>query len=222
MNQELNNKIRQVFGTQTIYKDKAISDSLFDGRILPSFVKDYLLKKYINAEGEIDKGGLASFLDKVIPRHTYEVKDRLGRGEELTLLTRFEIYIDLANGVRRFAIPDMGIKLNEGIIPDYVYNRHQGELVDGEKWGVIKMCVMPDDNGRRNHVEMLDFKPFKPYKSIDMGYYRDARKQFTTDEWIDVLLSAMEYDAEGFSTVKEKMEFLTRLLIFVEPRLNVI
>ena len=81
---------------------------------------------------------------------------------------------------------------------------------------------MPDDDGKKNHVEMLDFKPFKPYKSIDMSYYRDARKQFTTIEWIDVLLSAMEYNADGFSTMKEKVEFLTRLLIFVEPRLNVI
>lgn len=90
------------------------------------------IEKYINSDGVVDKGGLTNFLDKVIPRHTSEVKDRLGCGEELTLLTRFEIYIDLVKGVRRFAIPDMGIKLKEGIIPDYVYNKHQGELVDGE------------------------------------------------------------------------------------------
>lgn len=67
---------------------------------------------------------------------------------------------------------------------------------------------MPDDDGKRNHVEMLDFKPFKPYKSIDMSYYRDARKQFTTIEWIDVLLSAMEYNADGFSIMKEKVDSL--------------
>lgn len=222
MNEELSNKIRTAFGTQTIYKDSATSGSLFDGRTLPSFVKDFLLKKYINSEGIVDKGGLTSFLDKIIPVNTSDVKDRLGQGEELMLLARFAIYIDLVKGVRRFAIPDMGIKLNEGIIPDYVYSKHQGELVDGEKWGIIKMCVMPDNDGKKNHVEMTDFKPFKPYKSIDMGYYREARKQFTISEWIDVLLSAMEYNADGFSTTKEKVEFLTRLLIFVEPRLNVI
>lgn len=48
MTEELSNKIRQAFGTQTIYKDSATSGSLFDGRTLPSFVKDFLLKKYIN------------------------------------------------------------------------------------------------------------------------------------------------------------------------------
>lgn len=220
--ENLTKKIRQAFGSQTIYKDATETSSLFAGRNLPSFVKDFLVKKYINDEGVIDKRGLTAFLEKVIPIKTSEVKDRLGSGEELVLLTRFEVYIDLVKGVRRFGIPDMGIKLREGIIPDYVYNKHNGELVDGEKWGIIKICVMPDDDGKKNHVEMLDFKPFKPYKSIDMTFYRDARKQFTTEEWIDFLLSAMEYNAEGFSNMKEKTEFLTRLLIFVEPRLNVI
>ena len=45
---------------------------------------------------------------------------------------------------------------------------------------------------------------------------------FTTEEWIDVLLSAMEYDPDGFTSMTQKLEFLTRLLIFIEPRLNVI
>ena len=63
MTEELSNKIRQAFGTQTIYKDSATSGSLFDGRTLPSFVKDFLLKKYINSNGEVDKGGLTNFLD---------------------------------------------------------------------------------------------------------------------------------------------------------------
>lgn len=222
MTDQLTNKIRQAFGTQAIYKDATEAASLFAGRNLPSFVKDFLIRKYINNDGTIDKQGLTAFLEKVIPLKTSEVKDRLGSGEELTLLTRFEVYIDLVKGVRRFGIPDMGIKLREGIIPDYVYNKYNGELVDGEKWGVIKICVMPDDDGKKNHVEMLDFKPFKPYISIDMAFYRDARKQFTTSEWIDFLLSAMEYNPEGFSNLKEKTEFLARLLIFVEPRLNVI
>ena len=32
----------------------------------------------------------------------------------------------------------------------------------------------------------------------------------------------MEYDPDGFENMTQKMEFLTRLLIFIEPRLNVI
>ena len=205
-----------------IYKDSASTNSLFAGRNLPSFVKDFVLKKYINEIGQVNSQDLTLFLNTVIPQKAEDVKDRLGNNEEVTLLTRFIIYIDLVNGVRRFGIPDLGIKTNEGQIPEYVYNKHKGTLVDGEKWGIVKLCVLPDSDGKKNHVEMVDYKPFKPYKSVDIDFYREARKHFSTEEWIDFLLSAMEYDPNGFESIACKLEFLTRLLIFVEPRLNVI
>lgn len=221
MKQEITDKIQQHFQGIAIYKDPNSTDSLFAGRNLPSFVKDFLLRKYLRGT-EVDRGGLTSFLDKVIPTQASSVKDRLSAGEELTLLTRFIIYIDLVKGVRRFAIPDMGIKLNDGQIPEHVFRQHQGELVDGEKWGIIKLCVMMDDDGKKYHVEMVDFKPFKPFKSVDLGAVREARHAFTTEEWIDTILSAMEYEPDSFVNMHQKIEFLTRLFIFVEPRLNVI
>lgn len=222
MNETISNKIREQFAAMAIYKDPTSTSSLFAGRNLPSFVKDFLLKRYINADGTIDVNKLTSFLDMVIPTDQSDVKDRLECGEELTLLCRFIVFIDLVKGVRRFAIPDMGIKLNEGQIPEYVYKAHTGELVEGEKWGIIKLAHLPDEDGKKHHVEMVDYKPFKPYKSVDIEYLKNAREAFTTKEWIDLLLSAMEYDCDGFSSQTEKLEFLTRLLIFVEPRLNVI
>lgn len=222
MKEELSNKVRQHFLQMAIYKDPASTNSLFVGRNLPSFVKDFILKRYINESGNVDRGALTSFLNMVIPQEASSVKDTLGSGSELTLLTRFIIYIDLVKGIRRFAIPDLGIKLNEGQIPEYVYSKYQGDLVDGEKWGIIKLCLMPDDDGKKNHVEMVDFKPFKPYRSVDVSYFREARKSFDVNEWLDVLLSAMEYNSDGFESIHQKLEFLSRLLIFVEPRLNVI
>ena len=205
-----------------IFKDPDSTNSLFTGRNLPSFVKDFLLKRYIDLDGNLNRSGLTNFLDIVIPMNPSEVKEKLYAGQDLTLLCRFIIYIDLVKNIKRFSIPDMGIKLNEGQIPDYVCDKHKGELVDGETWGIIKICLMPDPDGKKNHVEMIDYKPFKPYSSVDVNYLADARKNFTTLEWIDLLLSAMEYDPDGFESLTQKVEFLTRLLIFVEPRLNVI
>lgn len=222
MKKELSDKIRQNFTAMAIYKDPDSTNSLFSGRNLPSFVKDFLLKRFIDLDGNLNRSGLTSFLDLVIPQKSSEVKERLYAGQDLTLLCRFIIYIDLVKNVKRFSIPDMGIKLNEGQIPDYVCDKHKGELVDGETWGIIKICLMPDPDGKKNHVEMIDYKPFRPYSSVDVNYLADARKNFTTQEWIDVMLSAMEYDPDGFESLTQKVEFLTRLLIFVEPRLNVI
>lgn len=223
MRQELQQKIREHFSAMSIYKDPRATNSLFSGRNLPSFVKDYLIKRYLNTQtGEIDTRGLSSFLDQVIPTNGAQVKDDIISGKEVVLLTRFIIYIDLVKGEKQFAIPDYGIKLKEGIIPEYVYTKHVGEFVDGEKWGIVKLCHLPDDSGKKYHVQMVDFKPFKPYSTVDVEYLREARKHFTTEEWIDVLISAMEYDPDGFASMTQKLEFLTRLLIFIEPRLNVI
>lgn len=224
MKEELQQKVRRYFSAMSIYKDPKATNSIFAGRNLPSFVKDYLLKRYLNVStGEIDTLGLNTFLEKVIPANGGTVKDDILAGKEVTLLARFSIYIDLVKGEKQFAIPDYGIKQREGIIPDYVYAKHPGELVDGEKWGIVKLCLLPDDdNDKKNHVRMVDFKPFKPYSSVDIEYLREARQHFTNEEWFDVLLSAMEYDSDGFTSMTQKMEFLTRLLIFIEPRLNVI
>ena len=46
-------------------------------------------------------------------------------------------------------------------------------------------------------------------------------------EWVERIelygsTTALEIWGDGFETMTQKMEFLTRLLIFVEPRLNVI
>ena len=217
----IQDKAKLHFANMAIFKDDK-TNSFFVGRNLPSFVKDFILKRYTNESGQVDGNALSTFLKNVIPSKAENVKDRLGNGEEVILLTRFVVYIDLVKGIRRFGIPDLGIKLNEGQIPEYVYSNHRGDLVDGEKWGIVKLCVLPDADGKKCHVEMVDYKPFKPYKSVDEIFFRDARKHFTTEEWINFLLSAMEYDSQGFVSMANKLEFLTRLLIFVEPRLNVI
>jgi ATP-dependent Lon protease len=223
MKEEISNKVREYFSQMSIYKDPAKANSIFAGRNLPSFVKDYLIKRYLDVKtGNVDTQGLTSFLDKVIPAKTTSVKDRILSGDEVVLLCRFNIYIDLVKGQKQFSIPDYGIKLREGIIPEFTYKKHQGELVDGEKWGIVKLCLLPDDQGSKNHVQMVDFKPFKPYSSVDVDYLAEARKHFTTTEWIDLLISSMEYDPDGFANLTQKMEFITRLLIFIEPRLNVI
>lgn len=223
MKAEISEKIRQYFSAMSIFKDPERTNSVFAGRNLPAFVKDFLLKRYLNIQtGEIDTLALTQFLDQVVPSKSGTVKDRIVSGEEVVLLARFIINIDLNKGIKQFSIPDYGIKLKEGIIPEYTYNKHKGELVDGEKWGIIKLCLLLDNDGKKYHVQMVDYKPFKPYSSVDVNYLAEARQHFSTQEWMDVLLSAMEYDPDGFANMTQKIEFLTRLLIFAEPRLNVI
>ena len=218
MKQEIVEKVQAYLKDVAIYKDSATTNSLFSGRNLPSFVKDFLLRRFSRGE-EVDAGGLSRFLSEMMPKGN--IKRMLHEGQEVKLLTRFTVNIDLRNNICRFGIPEQGIGENEGLIPMRLTTQHP-ELVDGELWGIIKICLMPNDNGKTNHVEMVDFRPFKPFTDINIDFFQEARRHFTLEEWIDLMLSSMEYEPDAFQGMRQKLEFLTRLLIFVEPRLNVI
>lgn len=214
-------KIKQVFGSVAVYKNPA-NYEIFNGRNLPSFVKDYLISTHIAEDGSFKREALSRFLDAHIPRDNSAILARLRRGETLTLLTRFVITTSLAQNKTSFQIPDMGIKASDTLIPDYLIEQYPDDLIDGEKWGIMKIVYIEPAEGERGHVEMVKFKPFRPMQKLDINYVRYCRSQFTLEEWIDVLISAMEYTPSTFSGMTQKMEFITRLLPFIEPRLNMI
>ena len=66
MKAEISEKIRTYFSQMSINKDPEKTNSIVAGRNLPSFVKDFLLKRDLNGQtGEIDTLGLTQFLDQV-------------------------------------------------------------------------------------------------------------------------------------------------------------
>lgn len=214
-------KIKQVFGSAAVYKNPA-NYEVFNGRNLPSFVKDYLISTHIAADGSFKREALSQFLDAHIPKDNSAILARLRRGETLTLLTRFVVSTSLAQNKTSFHIPDMGIKASDTLIPDYLIEEYPDDLIDGEKWGIMKIVYIVPVGNERGHVEMVKFKPFRPMQKLDINYIRNCRAQFSLEEWIDVLISAMEYTPTAFSSMTQKLEFLTRLLPFIEPRLNLI
>lgn len=218
---QLGQKIKEVFGSAAVYKDPA-NYEIFSGRNLPSFIKDYLISTHVTPDGTLNKARLEAFLNAHIPADNNAVKSRLMQGETLTLLTRFIVSTNLKENKVQFQIPDMGIKAAETEIPFYLVQQFPNDLVDGEKWGILKVVYMPPSEETRGHVELINFKPFRPLENLDLASFRNCRAQFTLDEWIDVLISAMEYNPAFFSNKTEKLEFLTRLLPFVEPNLNMI
>lgn len=218
---EIGNKIKDIFGGAAVYKDPA-NYEVFNGRNLPSFVKDYLISTHIAADGSFKRAALAKFLDDHIPQDNSAILARLRRGEALTLLTRFIISTDLANNKTRFQVPDMGIKAVDTNIPEYLIDEYPDDLIDGEKWGIMKIVYIAPEDNKRGHVEMVRFKPFRPMQKLDINYIRNCRAQFSLEEWVDVLISSMEYTPVAFKGMTQKLEFITRLLPFIEPRLNLI
>ena len=83
---------------------------------------------------------------------------------------------------------------------------------------------LPDDTAKPKipgKIKMTGFTNFCPY-TADLDYYKDVRAEFDISEWIDVLLGAMDYNAAGYKNEEEKLAMLTRLLPFIEKRLNLL
>ena len=57
---------------------------------------------------------------------------------------------------------------------------------------------------------------------MNLDAFRKAREQFTVQEWMDVLLGAIDYNPDGYADWVQKHTMLTRLLPFIEPRINLV
>lgn len=217
----LDNKIKSTFPEESLYKIQE-RYNILAGRNLPSFIKDWLIKRFTSENGELQAEDLFQFLNNHIPHKDDHIKGILVRDREpLTILSRILIEPDVKTGMLRFSIPDIQIKFSEGRIPEHVAKKHHA-LKGGEVWGVVTLGYMPpQDRKQAGVIELTDFKPFKPY-DVDLEYYRSMRAQYSIEEWVDLLIRSMEYNSEGFESLTQKIAFLSRLMVFVEPRLNMI
>lgn len=219
---ELNEKVKTIFPEESMLKTPD-RHSLFTGVNVPSFIKDWLIKRYSDIDGNLNKDSLYNFIDKHIPTKDSNIKTRLMQGETIQLLARIIFESDIRSGEYRFQVPDIGIKANEGKVSEYLLLSNRDLLKEGENWGIITMEYVQAEGTAKNYVELVKFKPFRPYKP-DLKYYCEARSHFTTEEWIDFMISCMEYNpnSKSFESIEQKILFLTRLLVFVEPNLNMV
>lgn len=219
MNFYLNQKIKEIFPEESILKSQ--TKNPLSGLAVPSFIKDWLVKKFTNIKGEVDVPGMLSFCDEHLPKKGVDIKARLLQRESITLLARITIEIDIKADCFRFGLPDLGIKTSVGIIAPQVIQKNP-KLADGDVWGIAKLRYAKDEY-ERGYISLESLTPFKPYDP-NLAYYRQARKQFTTEEWVDFLIACMEYNpqAEGFSSINTKLLFLSRLLVFVENNVNLV
>ena len=218
----LDEKVRQIFPEESIYKQPG-GDSKFSGLNLPSFIKDWLVKKFTDVNDQIDAEGLKNFLDKHLPGKNSNIRGRLLQNETLTILARIIVEVDIKNGIYKFGLPDLGIRTNEGQISRSVINAFPN-LGEGETWGIVTLqYVEPDEEIKTGYVRMVGYQPFKPYNP-NFDYYKLARNEFSITEWIDFIIACMEYNpqSESFDSIDTKLLFLSRLLVFVEPNLNLI
>jgi len=237
---ELHDKLRDCFDEMVVYKDLQ-KTNFFSALSLPAFMRDWLLKKFEDEDGEFDKDELLRFVKKFIPRKddwTAIMNRIIVENEKVKFLAKVSINIDIKTGEVSFALPDFGLGFKDTIIESHVWDVCKDDLVKGKDvWGMVELGYRsPDDfdfefeyekksskakNSKAGKITLVSFKNFCPYR-IDLDQYKEARRDFTTEEWIDVVLGAVDYNAAGYESQEQKLTMLTRLLPFVEKRLNLI
>jgi ATP-dependent Lon protease len=156
-------------------------------------------------------------------------------GQHVKFLAKVSVDIDIKTGEVSFSLPDFGLTSKDTIIEEVVWENCKEDLVRGrETWGMVEIGYRYADDydfgssrnkgkgASRGKIKLTSFKSFCPY-TIDIDHYKDARGEFSISEWIDVVLGAVDYNARGYRGDEEKkLTMLTRLLPFVEKRLNLI
>ena len=262
----LENKIRSAFSDMVVLKDPKRSE-FFSNLSIPSYMRDWLVMKFSDAQGNIDYDSVLDYTKKFIPdRESFQgIKYNLMCGDRSKFLARVRLNVNLKKGVVEFELPDFGGARGgaSGIVSDEVLEQYAEVLLkESENWGIIELAlgstldVENEDEGgfsgsaaffnkllgntdsvdkegkkksgiKLKEIYLSAYKPFCPYR-VDLDFYKEARKQFDIHEWIDVIISAVDYNPNGyvdeFGNVSEekKLYFLRRLLPFVEKRVNLI
>jgi len=220
-------KLKNSFDEMVVYKNLKKSN-FFSALSLPSFMRDWLLKRFEDENGYFDTDKLTNFVRTYLPRKDdwIAIKNQIIiEHERVKFLAKVSVDIDIKTGEVSFILPDFGLTSKDTIVEDPVWQTCKGDLVRGrETWGIVELGYRnPDEDLKaKGKIKLIGFKTFCPY-TIDLDYYKVARKEFSTTEWIDILLGAVDYNAAGYLGDEEKkLTMLTRLLPFIEKRLNLI
>lgn len=221
--EELVERLRDAFDEMILYKDLKHSNFISSFK-LPSFMRDWVLKRFQNEDGDNDVDGAAEFIREFIPKKDdwKSILDRVVNHQQtVKFLAKISVNIDIKTQTVTFELPDFGLGFKETIIPSDVWDRCSNALLKTEEnWGVVELGYQfPVTNKVNGKIKLINFQDFCPYIA-DIESFKSAREDFTLSEWIDILLGAADYNADGYENVEQKYAVIQRLLPFVEKRLN--
>jgi ATP-dependent Lon protease len=214
-------KALRLFGEVCINKS-AVQAAGFGTRSIPAFVSEWIVTR--NAPtGEVNdeaRSRIRTFLNRHLPTRDQkeQLKAKLISGEGLTILDHYSIKVDTGKNEYHLAIPcldEFRAGVDRHIVEDYPL------LLGGGVWGVGKLQYYPPDHMRKQgQIWLVDFRPMQNAR-LDLDLYCECRADFTLEEWRDLLITSMGYNADAYSPAQQ-MLMLTRLIPLVQERVNMI
>ena len=214
---ELDEKIRANFGELVIDKKLVRELKIRDKRTIPSFVEEWLISRFQQSEksnADIYQD-VTAFMSKHLPAKTEKerIKHQLQSGASVVLLDRFDVRIDIKNDKKVLTIPCLEI-IDGRVANDVIDNNPI--LLEGGQWGAGRLVVRAE--GKFNVIEMIEFNPMQSGK-VRLEQLIKAREQFSTQEWIYLLIRAMGYEPFAYSHAQQN-NLILRLLPLIQNNLN--
>ncbi len=216
--EKLDRKIVDIFGDLTIDKKLVRELRIRESRTIPGFVEEWLVSRFYTAGKEVTQvyQDITDFMYKHLPNKTEKelIKKRILDGDNVVLLDKFTARIDLGKGLGLVTIPSLDE--SNAYIDEAVLEAHQN-LLSGGQWGAGRLRKRVEKNNR-NVIELVEFNPMQSGR-VNLDKIIEARQQFTTGEWIYLLVRTIGYEPSAY-TARECHKLLLRVLPMVHKNIN--
>ena len=215
-------KINEVFPGLVVRKD--LVKTVKGNAIVPSYVLEYLLGQYCatNDEETIQSG--IEMVKKILRDH-YVHRNEAGlvrstikeKGRKHKVIDKVSVELNDKDAVYEATFSNLGIKK---VLVDTGTVKAHPKLLVGGVWCIADVEYEPSEDKSITPWTLSSLKPIQ-LSDFDYERYLEARKKFTVDEWIDLLIQSMGFNPEMFGK-RNKMLQLTRLIPYCERNYNII
>lgn len=216
----LDDKANRTFAGKVVRKDLVRRVKV--GANVPVFVLEFLLGKYCASSDEVAiQMGLQVVNDTLAnnyirPDDSMRAQSKVKEKGRWTFIDK--VRVRLVDSDYWAEVINFGSK-NVHIPTDYV--RDYDRLLTGGIWAQIDMRFEYDEEARGKNPFWIEKLTPIQIAAFDLAEYQAQRRQFTTDEWIDLMLRSMGYEPAEM-TRRLKMLFLTRLIPLCERNYNLV
>ena len=216
-------------------KEKIISN--FEGKVVrkdltalvkgnnpvPVYVLEYLLGQYCVIDDEkIIKDGVDKVRNIISANYVHRsdaevVKHKIRSQGSYKIIDKINVSLNDRANIYQAEFANLGLK--NVPIADVMVDENRKLLSGGGVWCVLTMAYSHSDETDMRWV-IADLKPIQ-VSNVDLDEYKSLRANFSTDEWIDVLMHSIGLLPETFSR-RDKFIQLSRLIPHVENNYNFI
>ncbi|WP_437193271.1 protease Lon-related BREX system protein BrxL [Planctomicrobium sp. SH527] len=220
---ELDRKAASVFAGKVVRKDLVRKVKV--GANVPVFVLEYLLGKYCATDDPIAiEAGLKVVNNTltsnfVRPDESNKAQSLVKDKGKHTFIDKIQVRYVSDDDKYWAELKNFGHKYVH--IPEH-FMREYDRLLMGGIWAQIDLRHQYDEEqkGKRSPFWIDSIKPIQ-LATFDIEEYRGCRGEFTTDEWIDLLLRTIGMEPSHFER-RVKLLFLVRLLALCEQNYNLV